>query len=491
MSLKDIAIVFDCGATNIRVVAINIAGEIIASKSFPNETDEDPFYPGGKIWDFDKLWGKLCKAARIVCNEIDTGRVAGITVTTFGVDGTFTDSNGEIIYPVISWQCQRTQPIMTNIEKYIPTKELFEISGVFPYSFNTIHKIIWFKENRPEIIQNAYRFLFMPSLIIQRLTGHLQNDTTMSGTSMMFDLKKRNFSKTILSKIGVDDCLFGELAEPGDFAGAMHKRSSDSTGLLEGTPVFFAGHDTQFAIFGSGAALNQPVLSSGTWEILMARTNSFNSGAKELHNCLTTEADSQVGKFNIGQNWLGSGVLEWFSRNFYSDLSGDQLYNTMIAEAEEIVASSHGLIIDPAFYKDAVHIKSGIISGLTIQTKRGEIYKAILESLAYRLRWGIDMLQDAGKFKADKIICVGGGSKNRIWNQLRADICQIPIQIIDQKETTVLGAALHIFSGCGLFDSVEKARNSIKFKPQIIYPSNKDSNVYNLFYEEYLSLFKG
>jgi len=114
MNIKDIAIVFDCGATNVRVVAINVAREISALKSFPNETDEDPFYPGGKIWDFDKLWRKLCNAARVVCNKIDTSRIAGLTVTNFGVDGTFTDSDGEIIYPVISWQRKRTQPIICN-----------------------------------------------------------------------------------------------------------------------------------------------------------------------------------------------------------------------------------------------------------------------------------------------------------------------------------------------------------------------------------------
>nr|WP_235207974.1 FGGY family carbohydrate kinase [Saccharicrinis fermentans] len=105
MHKKDIAIVFDCGATNVRVIAMDKTGNILASHAMPNETDEDPYFPGGRIWDLEKLWSKLCKAAKIVTGEIDTERIIGTTVTTFGVDGAFTDKKGEILYPVISWQC--------------------------------------------------------------------------------------------------------------------------------------------------------------------------------------------------------------------------------------------------------------------------------------------------------------------------------------------------------------------------------------------------
>lgn len=482
---KDIAIVFDCGATNVRVIAMDTTGKILASKAMPNETDEDPHYSGGRIWDVEKIWQKLCAAAKEVTQSIDTSRIAGVTVTTFGVDGTFTDEAGKLLYPVISWQCARTQPIMENMAKYLSVERLYQISGVYPYAFNTINKMIWFKENCPEILDQAHHFIFIPSLFLQKLTGELRNDTTMAGTSMMVDLKNRGLSEEILTTIGLEKELFGPLAEPGEQIGSIHLEASEKTGIPQGIPAFFAGHDTQFAIFGSGAEVNQPVLSSGTWEILMTRTTAFNATEMEFHENLTNEADAIPEVYNIGQNWLGSGVLEWFSRTAYSELTGDELYATMIGEAKQIQPGAHGLHIDTAFYKDAHQIHAGSINGLTISTTRSQLYRAFLESLAFRLRQGLEALQNAGNFKAERIICVGGGSKNPLWNQIRADVCNVPIQLINQKETTVLGAALFVFSGAEIFESAEIARQQIDYQPEIILPS-KDVSIYDNLYKKHM-----
>lgn len=490
MIKKDIAVVFDCGATNVRVIAMDTAGAILASKAMPNETDADPQLEGGRIWDLDKLWGKLCSCAQEVVQSIDVERIAGVTFTTFGVDGSLVDENGELLYPVISWQCERTQPIMENIDRYIPLDQLYALSGVYPYAFNTINKLIWFKENRSDLLEKAHRFLFIPSLLINKLTGAMQNDATMMGTSMMTDLRNRCFSTEILNTLGLDAGLFGDIAEPGEQAGTVSADGSAETGLPIGLPVFFAGHDTQFAIFGSGARLNQPVLSSGTWEILMSRSQDFSSSASELDKNLTTEADAIKGIYNIGQNWLGSGVLEWFSKHFYPELKGDELYQTMITEASALQPGEHGLKIDPAFYDDGTGGAGGTINGLTLNTKRHEIYRALLESLAFRLREGLEALEAAGGFKAERIICVGGGSKNQLWNQLRADICGVPIQLIDQKETTVLGAALFVFAGAEVVHSIDEARDKITYNPQVVEPNQQECERWNRLYQQYIEFKK-
>jgi len=485
---KDIAVVFDCGATNLRVIAINTDGEIVSSLSFPNETNEDPFYIGGKIWDLEKIWKKLCTASTIVTSKIDKNRIAGVTVTTFGVDGTFVNKNGDMLYPVISWQCQRTNSVIKNIDKYISLTDLYNISGVYPYSFNTINKLIWMNENKPDVCDKSSRFLFISSLLIHKLSGVMQNDTTMMGTSMLADLEKRNFSETILNAIGFDRDLFGDLGEPGDEVGVITKNASKETGLPEKTPVFRAGHDTQFAIFGSGAQLNQLVLSSGTWEILMARSSHFSASPAALKNKLTTEADAISGVYNIGQNWLGSGVLEWVSDHFYPELKGAEKYSKMIAEADKEEPGSGGLVVDPTFYYDDTDHNGGMIKGLSIETTRSQVYRSFLEGLSFRLKEGLEAVETSGNFKAERIICVGGGSKNKLWNKLRANICQKPIQLIDQKETTVLGASLFVFYGAKFYQSVDEARTRIKYNPQIILPEAGKIKIWEELYDKYKQL---
>ncbi|MCF8381909.1 MAG: L-fuculokinase [Bacteroidales bacterium] len=490
MTKKDIAIVFDCGATNVRVIAMDTQGNIIAAKASSNNTHADPNYEGGLIWDIEEIWQKLCYASLEVVSQIDVSRIAGVTVTSFGVDGTLVDEKGEMLYPVISWQCKRTEEIVNAVDKYMPIEKIYSETGVFPYAFNTLFKLIWFKENKPDLLEKAHRFLFFPSLLLNRLSGEMRNDLTMAGTSMTMDIGNAGFSENILNRIGIDSSLFGELAKAGDSCGKISMEAKNQCGIPEDTAVFFAGHDTQFAIFGSGAEINQAVLSSGTWEVLMARSSHFNTSEKELEKKLTTEIDTQDGIYNIGQNWLGSGVLEWFSRNFYPELCGSELYDIMISEAETMKPGSHGLSIDPSFYKDSENATGGLIGGLSLNTSRQQIYRALLESLAFRLRESLETLQEAGNFKAGKIICVGGGSQNRLWNQLRADVCNLPIELIEQKETTVLGAALFVFAGAGLFASENEARNNISYKPQFIKPS-ADALVYDKLYMEYLEFRNG
>ena len=99
-----------------------------------------------------------------IISQINEERIAGVTVTTFGVDGTLFDRSGKMLYPVISWQCERTNPIMANIGKYLPVNDLYSECGVLPFTFNTINKLIWFIEQKPDIVEKSYRFLFMPSI---------------------------------------------------------------------------------------------------------------------------------------------------------------------------------------------------------------------------------------------------------------------------------------------------------------------------------------
>ncbi len=486
MKREEIVLVFDCGATNVRVIAIDTYGTIIAGKSFPNNTNPDPYYPGGIIWDVEEIWRKLCSASLQVTNQIDTESIVGVTVTTFGVDGALFDKNGKMLYPVISWQCPRTNPIMADIGRYISMDDLYSTSGIYPYNFNTINKFVWYKENRPELLEQASDFLFLPSILIKKLSGKIINDVSMAGTSMMTDIKTRRFSNKILDKIGIDPSLFANLGEPGQQVGEVNNAGSAQTGIPVNAPVCLAGHDTEFAIFGSGAGVNEPVLSSGTWEILMTRSRQASTTREQFDLAITTELDAVPGIYDIGMNWIGSGLLEWCSNNLFSELNGDHKYETMILGAEKVLSGSNGVYVSPAFYRESALGKAGAIGGLVLGSTRYEIYRSMLEALSYRLKDGIIALQKSGRFSTAALRVVGGGSKNRLWNQIRADVCGIPVQLINQKETTVLGAAMFTFAGVGVFNSVESARQNIDYRPVVIEPS-ENTAIYQHLYQEYKS----
>ena len=201
----------------------------------------------------------------------------------------------------------------------------------------------------------------------------------------------------------------------------------------------------------------------------MVRSEKYRSGKEQLEMGITTELDTRPGLYNIGNQWIASGILEWARRNLYSDIKKDA-YEIMISGAEKVPPGCNGVKIVPKFYEELKGKPGGQILGLTMESTRDEIYRAMLEALSERLAEGKRALEDAGGFKTSSILCVGGGSKNRLWNKLRANYTGVPIKIIDQKETTVLGASLFVQAACGNASSPEDARSAINYNTEIIEP---------------------
>jgi L-fuculokinase len=173
---------------------------------------------------------------------------------------------------------------------------------------------------------------------------------------------------------------------------------------------------------------------------------------------------------------------------FYTDLAGeDTRYLTPIREAENVPPGCHGVTMIPELYPGSFSGKPGSFTGFTHETSRAHFYRAGLEALSCYLAYGLDMLQRVGNYTAREIICVGGGSKNKLWNQIRADVLGIPVKAIDMKETTALGAALVAFTGIGIYKSIEEAFTSFE-RGYEIYEPGKDheryKEVHGLFMEK-------
>lgn len=256
----------------------------------------------------------------------------------------------------------------------------------------------------------------------------------------------------------------------GEKIGELTTALADHWGLNR-IPVISCGHDTQFAVFGSGAGLNQPVLSSGTWEILMARTQHAEPRFEFVPQGLTTELDAYAGCFNPAVQWVGSGIMEWLGKLLFADVYGTaDYYPTMIAEGSaagekdtQSAVNFQGVFSQPG---------QGNLAGLSMFATRGEIYRAALRYMAEQLKQGLDVLQQVSHFKAESLICVGGGSKNALWNQLRADVLGLPIDVVDVAESTVLGAAMFTFAGIGVYKTPDDAQRAMQPNRKRIYPHN-------------------
>lgn len=459
----------DCGATNVRAILVDDKGQLVAKASQPNSTDAGAENPQYHVWNADRILKQLADCTRQILPQINPAQVCGITITTFGVDGALVNAAGELLYPVISWKCPRTAEVMKKIEAYIPQSTLNQISGVGEFAFNTIYKLIWLKENRPELLEQAHAWLFISNILAHRLTGIMATDRTMAGTSQMTDLNTGDWSDEILNAIGVRKELFPPMINAGDVTGTLTPEAGALLGLPAGVPVISTGHDTQFALFGSGVKENQPFLSSGTWEILMLRTAKAALAADDYAAGATVEFDSKAGLLNPGLQWIASGIIEWVKSTCYQG----ENYDTMDAEAAAIPPGCESVKLIPNFLpSDPV---PGSIEGLILGRTRGHIYRAAMEALTLRLKSRLEKLEKVGDFKATELLLVGGGARNKIWTQMRADILGLPIMVAKVSESTVLGAAMYAFAGAGTYASAEACRDAFGIDYETTLPGEQQA----------------
>lgn len=455
----------DCGATNVRAMIVGDNGEILGKASQPNSTSPGSESPQYHVWDAARILDQLAACSREALASIDSPPIRAVTITTFGVDGALVDEQGELLYPVISWKCPRTAEVVKSIAKYIPQATLNRLSGVGEFAFNTINKLIWLKENRPELLDRAHKWLFISNILAHRLTGEMRTDRTMAGTSQLTDIRTGNFSAEILGALDLDASLFPPMVDAGETIGTLTPEAAAKLGLPDcGIPVISTGHDTQFAVFGSGAEKNQPVLSSGTWEILMVRSERAALSPDDYRAGATAELDADPLLRNPGLQWIASGIIEWVKSVCYRG----EHYDVMDAEAAAIPPGSDGVRLVPDFLpSDPV---PGSIQGLVLGRTRGHIYRAAMEALTFRLKDRLARLESVGGFKAQNLLLVGGGARNKIWTQMRADVLGLPVLVSKVSESTVLGAAMFALAGAGVYDSAEEARLAFGISYDVYQP---------------------
>ncbi|WP_142502544.1 L-fuculokinase [Klebsiella sp. 2680] len=463
---QDVILVLDCGATNVRAIAVDRQGNIVARAATANASDMAVENSAWHQWSLEAILQRFAECCQQIRRELSSCRVRGITVTTFGVDGALVDEQGQLLYPVISWKCPRTAAVMESISRFMSPQQLQAISGVGAFAFNTLYKLVWLKENHPQLLTQAHAWLFISSLLNHRLTGEFTTDITMAGTSQMLDIQQRDFSPEILQATGLPRRLFPRLVEAGEQIGTLQNNAANLLGLEAGIPVISAGHDTQFALFGAGAEQDEPVLSSGTWEILMVRSAQVNTPLLSHYAGSTCELDSQPGLYNPGMQWLASGVLEWVRKLLWTP---ETPWQTLIEEARLIPAGAEGVTM----HCDLLASQNAGWQGVTLNTTRGHFYRAALEGLTEQLARNLQTLQKIGHFKAAELLLVGGGSRNALWNQIKANMLDIPVKVLDDAETTVAGAAMFGWYGIGEFTSPEQARAQVNYQYRYFWPQTE------------------
>jgi xylulokinase len=473
----------DIGSSRCKAVVFAVSGAILARHA-SGYTPEFPAPAHAEI-NPEFFWQAICGCSRAVTRDL-SDPVRALCLSSHGE--TFVPVNGrnEAIGPAILNQDNRAADEAAWLEKTFGRKRLFEITGLVAHPMYPVPKVLWLRKHRPDIFAPSVRFLTVIGYVLSRLGLHPYIDYSLASRFLAFDIRQHRWSEEILATTKINaDCL--PIPVPaGTIAGQLDGATASQLGLSAGTIVVMGGHDQPCGALGVGAIGPGRVADSmGTYECLVAASDQPSLTDAALAASLNSYCHVVPDKF-VTLAYFPSGIMiKWFHDLLY----GEKCDESVIAEVGDAdVESLHyatlerdvpvgptGLCITPNLIgscnPDFDPNARGIISGLSANTSRSQIYKGILEGLACEMSRITEILENSvGEFQ--DVYVTGGGSRSALGLRLRAGLSGRRLHVMECPEAVCLGGAILAGVTSGEYGSLREAVGLVVRDVSVITPDD-------------------
>lgn len=487
----------DIGTSGTKTVLFDEAGNTIAGA-----LEEYPLYQPNVGWaeqDPEDWWKATYKSINQVIAEsgVDPSEIKGVGLSGQMHGAVLLDKDSNVLRKAIIWCDQRSYLECEQITSMIGKERLIEITANPALTGFTASKILWVKNNEPEIFEKVKKILLPKDYIRFRLTGEFATEVSDASGMQLMDIPKRKWSDEVLEKLEIDKDMLGTMHESFEVTGKVHKEAAELTGLKEGTPVVGGGGDQAAGAIGNGI-VRPGVISStiGTSGVVFAFSDS-----------ITIDPLGRVHTFchAVPNTWHVMGVtqgaglsLKWFRDNFCieekrtADLMNTDPYILMDQEAENIEPGCSGLIYLPYLMGERTpHLDpraKGVFFGLSAKHEKPHFIRSVMEGVVYSLRDCLEIIKGMG-IEVSQVRASGGGGKSKLWRQMQADVFGTDIVTISSSEGPALGVALLAGVGTGVYSSVPEACDAV-IKVKTVQNANKDLyNKYDKYYNMYKRLY--
>jgi xylulokinase len=489
----DLLMGLDLGSTSLKAIVYDLEGNAVARGSRPTERSHpNPDRPEWTVWEPEKIWDGAAGAVREAMAALDQPQhVRGVAVTGMGMDGLPVDEHGQWLYPMISWHDPRTQEQLGWWLENVGAEKTFSIGGNPVWAINTALRILWVQQHEPEIFARAARWLLIEDFLNYMLTGRMVTDYSMASCTMVFDQRQRDWSDEMLAASGLPRHLFPEALPSGTPIGHVQPAAAEATGLPEGTPVMLGGHDHICGALPVGACKPGVVLDvTGTWESVLATVPEpvLDDSLRQMG--MTVQAHVARDRHAVWGGAVAAEMLEWYRRECGPAESD---WDELIALAEASPPGARGALFLPHMSGAAcprVDSQSlGAFAGLSGHTTRGDMLRAVFEGLDYQFLDIATALQQVLHIEIDKLVAVGGATRNGFWMQNKADVVGRPVEVPDVDEATPLGAAILAGIGLGLYENEDDALRRVYRVGTTYEPDEARHAQYARWFETYRELY--
>lgn len=470
MNAEPLLIGADVGTTNIKVVAFDREGGAVERASSPTPTHHPS--PGRAHYDPEELWSTFAATLRRVTEKLDDPRrVASIAVASIGEAAVPLDARGEPTHNIIAWFDGRARQQAERLGRVVGQDRLFELTGLSLQPIFGLCKLLWLKENEPEAYSRTVSWLNVADYMAFRLCGVAATDYSLASRTLALDLHGLRWAEELLEEVGVSPDLFAPLRAGGSLLGPVTPEAASATGLPEGAGVAAGGHDhvcgaLAVGVTGKGTMLN----SLGTAEAIFLPLERPLTDPRVGQQGYTQGAHVAGKYYVFGGQYTSGASVEWLR-----EALGGVDYGTLVAEAEEVPPGSFGAFFLPHLrlanppYDDPA--SKGAFVGLSPDVKRGALFRAVLEGLAYDSRNSLEpLLAHSGVDRLRAIHAIGGGTQNRLLMRIKATVLDQEITVVGVEEATSLGAAILGGTGAGVYADVPSALAGLRYTESPVEP---------------------
>ena len=476
-------IAHDLGTSSNKASLFSTAGELVKSYTVPYEVHF--FQKNCAQQNPTDWWEAVCTATRKIIEDIPPENVLGISFSSQMQACIAVNENGEALRPAMIWADQRAEEQMEQLVERVGFDRMYELNGHRPSASYSIEKLMWIRDNEPEIYGKTYKMLLAKDYIICRLTGRFVTDYSEASGTDAFDLRRLEWSREILDAAGISPEKMPELHASTDVIGTLLPDAAKALGLTEETAVVCGGGDGPCSALGAGSIEEgQMFLSYGTSAWIAGTSDEVFLDKEKTLICF---GHVIPGKYMpCGTMQAAGSSYSYIKKALCQDeeelarMEGTSVYEKMNRLVRKSPAGAKGLIFLPYMLGERSPRwnpeTSGSFLGIRMEHEKCDYVRAVLEGVAMNL----DIILSAQRENREitELVLTGGGARGDVSAQILSDVLGVRLHRLDHVETaTSIAAAVIAGVGGGVFQDFSVIHQFVK-KEDDFCPDRANSQIY-------------
>ena len=481
----------DAGTGSVRAVLFDTKGKQIAVSQREWTHLEEEGVPNSMNFDFEKNWELTLSCIKDVVNKsfINPEDILALSATSMREGIVFYDKEGKELWAVANVDARASQEVKFLKENFEGIEEEFYQQSGQTFALGALPRIMWLKNNRPEIYEKVVNVSMIGDWILARLSGIIASDPSNAGTTGIFSLEKRDWVSKMATRVGIKDDIFPKILEVGTFMAYVSQKASAESGLSCSTKVVMGGGDVQLGSAGLGVVKEGQVavLGGSFWQQVVNILNNTKP-PKDMGLRVNPHVVNGLSQAE-GITFFSGLIMRWFRDAFCESEKqeakekGIDVYTLLEEKAKSVPVGSYGILpifSDSMKYGKWYHAAPSFLNLSLDSTTSNKysMFRSLEENAAIVSSINLENIKKFSGIEIEEIVFAGGASKGELWSQILADVTGYRVKIPRVTEATALGAAMSAGVGCGIYESLESAATELVVWDKTYEPNTQNHKLY-------------